>query len=83
MATWIKVFFLLLQYGPTIWRIVREIIALINSMAAFMDDPVAFKQQARGRMDDCVAYYQFTGDKSKLEEMHGELSIQLGNLQHN
>jgi hypothetical protein len=79
MATWLKVIMLIVQYGPAIWKIVKEIIDLINSMSLFVDDPQLFKQQSKERLGDCVSYYRITRDKSKLEELHGELSVQLSN----
>ena len=80
--TWWKIVLLFLQYGPTIWKIVKEIIELIEEISGHFasTDAKIFRYVQRERMDDAVAYYRLTKDTEKLECIHGELSCQLENL---
>lgn len=81
MATWIRVLFMILQYGPVIWKIVMEIIDLINAISACLssDDVADFKAERKERLADAVAYYRIVGDRVKLDELHGELTTTFAN----
>lgn len=84
MATFLKIIALIVKYGPTIWKIVQEIIDLINGVAEFFpkSEAIMFKQAKKQELHDAVTYYRVTKDKSKLETMHGELTCQLANFQN-
>jgi hypothetical protein len=82
MAILFRVLILFITYGPTIWKIVMEILDLITNSALFMTNTDAriFSESAKRQLDDAVAYYTIAKSTSRLEELHGELSLQLANL---
>ena len=82
MAYFWQVITLIIKYGPTIWKVVQEIITLINSISQYMTatDSLSFKSVQMSRMDGAVRYYKICGDKVKLHELHGELTCQLMNV---
>lgn len=81
--TWMTIILLILKYGPVIWQIVQEIIDLIKKIKVHMPKTEAslFSFGANERLDMAIQYYKLTKDKSRLYELHGELSTQLANLE--
>jgi hypothetical protein len=84
MPLWMTIILLIVQYGPTIWKMVQEIIDLINGVSEYLPRSEAhiFKTAKRQELKDAVAYYRLTKDKCKLESMHGELTCQLSNFRN-
>lgn len=82
MATFFKIIMLIAKYGPTIWALVGEIIKLINGVSAYMEssEREEFRAAKRSDLDTAVNYYRITRDKTRLRELHGELSVQLENV---
>lgn len=78
---WLNILLLIIQYGPTIWKIVKEIIDMINGVSDFLPESESkmFKFEKRGQLRMAVKHYRKTKQKTRLEEMHGELSCQLSN----
>jgi hypothetical protein len=84
MPIWISIILLIVQYGPSIWKMVQEIIDLINGVSEYLprSEGRIFKVTKRQELKDAVAYYRLTKDKIKLESMHGELTCQLSNFRN-
>jgi hypothetical protein len=63
--------------------LVKEIIDLIKKVKVHMPQTEAnlFQFTSEERLRLAIAYYKKTGDKSRLEELHGELTVQLANLE--
>lgn len=80
--SWVTILLLILKYGPVIWQLVKEIIDLIKKIQLRMPqtEATAFQFTTKQRLDMAIKYYKLTGDKSRLEELHGELTVQLKNL---
>ena len=81
--SWMTIILLILKYGPVIWEIVKEIIELIKKIKVHMPQTEAqlFSFGARERLEMAIQYYKLTKDKSRLYELHGELTTQLANLE--
>lgn len=81
--SWMTIILLILKYGPVIWEIVKEIIELIKKIKVHMPQTEAqlFSFGAHERLEMAIQYYKLTKDKSRLEELHGELTTQLANLE--
>ena len=81
--SWLTIIMLIIQYGPAIYKLVKEIIDLIKKIQVRMPKTEAniFGFTTEERLRLAIAYYKKTGDKSRLEELHGELTIQLANLE--
>lgn len=81
--SWMTIILLILKYGPVIWEIVKEIIELIKKIRVRMPQTEAalFSFGANERLEMAVQYYKLTKDKSRLYELHGELTTQLANLE--
>jgi hypothetical protein len=81
---WLTIIMLILQYGPAIWKLVKEIIDMINGVSGYMSPMEAreFRREQRAELKNAVAYYKLTKDKCKLEAMHGQLTCQLNNFKN-
>lgn len=81
--SWLTIVLLILKYGPVIWELVKEIIDLIKKIKVHMPQTEAglFEFSTKERLDMAIQYYKLTKDKSRLEELHGELTTQLANLE--
>ena len=79
---WIKIFLLIIQYGPAIWKLVKEIIDMINGVSEYLPESEShvFKNAKKSQLDMAVKHYKRTKKKERLEEMHGELACQLSNF---
>ena len=84
MTMWLTIIMLVLQYGPAIWKLVKEIIDMINGVSGYMApiDADHFKAEQHAELKNAVAYYRLTKDKCKLEAMHGQLTCQLKNFKN-
>jgi hypothetical protein len=82
MPIWISIIFLIIQYGPAIWKLVKQIIDMITKISLRMPQSQAleFEMSQRDRLEAAVKYYRRTGSKVRLEELHGELTCQLENM---
>jgi len=77
MGFW-QIILILIQYGPTIFKIIREIIALIKEISN-RDDPknaalVDYEQDIRNALAD----YRLTKSTEKLENLRSHLRARLG-----
>lgn len=81
--SWLTILMLLIQYGPVIYKLVKEIIELIKKIKVRMPQTEAniFGFTTEERLRLAIEYYKKTGDRSRLEELHGELTVQLANLE--
>ena len=79
---WLKILMLIIQYGPTIWQIIKEILDLIEKNAQYLpeSDGHMFRANKKYAMNQAATYYKVTKDKVKLHELHGELTCQLANF---
>lgn len=81
--SWLTIIMLIIQYGPAIYKLIKQIIDLIWKVQAHMPMTEAntFGFSQHERLEAAIKYYKRTKDKSRLEEMHGELTVQLSNLE--
>lgn len=78
---WLNILLLIIQYGPAIWKLVQEIIDMINGVSEFLPESEThiFQNTKKSQLRMAVKHYRKTKDKTPLNEMHGELSCQLSN----
>lgn len=79
---WLNIILLIIQYGPAIWKLVQEIIDLINGVSEYLPESEThiFKNAKKSQLRMAVKHYRQTKKKDRLEEMHGELACQLKNF---
>lgn len=67
---WMSLIMLLIQYGPAIYKLVKDIIATIRDLRDRGVKTGAFE----GHLKDALARFKETGDDAELKEMYKKLS---------
>ena len=76
---WLKIILLLIQYGPAIYQLVKQIIDLFKKIGESNEKSFQFSPYQQDiRLREALDYYKKTRDKEKLIKLRDELVGILG-----
>lgn len=71
--SWISLIVFLIQYGPAMYKLIKDIIAMIRELRNRGVKTGAFE----GGLHDALSRYKETGDETELRDMYAKLDQHL------